>query len=134
MAQGMAAGVNPQQGEVWEAQLNPVLGRELMKPRPVIVVSASILERHALRIVVPLTTAQPKHRRVKWMVHVPRTAANGLDADSTADPHQIRTLDVAERFRSKRGEVEPEIFTQVMNGLFQCLGLPIILSTPPSQE
>ena len=56
---------------------------------------------------------------------------NGLENDSSADPHQIRTLDVAERFRSKVGVLEQELFPAVMNGLFQCLGVPIRMDLSP---
>ena len=50
-----------QRGEVWLADLDPVVGRELgRKPRPVLIVSADLMNEGSFQrvIVVPCTTAR----------------------------------------------------------------------------
>ena len=82
------AAVAPRQGEVWWCALDPVVGSEIAKTRPVLVVSIDEMNAQRARrsIVVPLTTTKrpagvPIELEVKGMLRV-----------SYAEAYQVRTV------------------------------------------
>ena len=87
-------------GDVFWANLDPTIGVEIKKARPVVVVSNNVInQRSQLTIVVPLTSnvdrLSPSH------VLIPR-GEGGLDQDSKALTEQIRAMD-KQRLTSKIG-------------------------------
>jgi len=95
---------NIQRGDVYWANLDPTLGVEIQKTRPVIVVSNNAINQHSqLVIVVPVTTnvtrLSPSH------VLLPRSEG-GLSADSKALTEQIRAMD-KQRLVTKIGTLSP---------------------------
>jgi mRNA interferase MazF len=71
---------------IYLAALDPTIGREIAKTRPVVVVSLDALNRHVETVVVcPLTTSL----HPAWRTRLPVTCA-GQSAEIAAD--QIRTL------------------------------------------
>jgi mRNA interferase MazF len=80
----------PRRGEIWWAELDPVIGREQAGRRPVVIVSSNdFLETGAGRAaIVPITT---KYRDLpSW---VPINPTMGLTKPSWALPDQVRTID-----------------------------------------
>ena len=80
-----------QRGDVFWANLDPTIGVEIQKTRPVVVMSNDVINQHSqLVIVVPLTTnvarLSPSH------VLIPR-GEGGLTEDSKALTEQIRAMD-----------------------------------------
>jgi mRNA interferase MazF len=78
-------------GDVFWANLDPTVGVEIKKTRPVVVVSNNVINQHSqLVIVVPLTTnitrLSPSH------VLIP-AGEGGLSQDSKAVTEQIRAMD-----------------------------------------
>ena len=78
-------------GDVFWANLDPTLGVEIKKTRPVVVVSNDVINQHSrLVIVVPLTTStarlSPSH------VLIPQGEA-GLGQESKVLTEQIRAMD-----------------------------------------
>jgi len=78
-------------GEVFWANLDPTIGVEIKKTRPVIVVSNNVINRRSrLVVVVPLTTniahLSPSH------VLIPQ-GEGGLSQDSKVLTEQIRAMD-----------------------------------------
>jgi len=78
-------------GDVFWANLDPTIGVEIKKTRPVVVMSNDAINQHSrLVIVVPITTntvrLSPSH------VLIPQDAG-GLDQDSKALTEQIRAMD-----------------------------------------
>ena len=92
----------PRHGEVWWVALDPVVGSEIAKTRPAVVMSIDAFSYLPVRIVIPLTTWQPRFARQRNRVLVQRTIANGLTADSAADALQIRAASL-ERFGARLG-------------------------------
>jgi len=54
--------MNPLAGEVWLVNLDPTIGDEIKKVRPVVVVSRDTIGVLALRVVVPVTAWQDRFR------------------------------------------------------------------------
>ena len=107
-------------GEIYYADLNPVIGSEQGACRPVLVVQNNYGNEHSPSIViVPLTrnlhkTPMPTH------VIIPRTF--GLHTDSIALTEQIRVIDRS-RFISYLGRITYEIQSAVDDALAVSVGL-----------
>ena len=92
----------PMRGEIWLVDLDPSVGDEMKKTRPVIVVSTNYIRGLDLRIVVPTTTWRVLFEGKFWFVKLEATAVNGLDSLSAANTFQVKSLST-QRFRRKLG-------------------------------
>ena len=82
----------PRYGEVWIVDLDPVMGSEIGKRRPALVVSNDQNNQYSDTITVLPMTSQPGRRRYLYEVVVPAGVA-GLSRTSRAKANMIRTLD-----------------------------------------
>ena len=106
------------QGEIWFANLNPVLGSEQAGRRPVVVVSGDTLnEILPIVIVVPLTS---KIKSYPTSVLVSPNRTNGLKKNAEAIPFQIRTI-TKKRLTKKIGYITPIELRDIIKGLFVAL-------------
>lgn len=82
-----------QQFEIWLADLNPQIGTEPGKTRPVLIIQTDLLNKlpHPSSIVCPLTT-NVELRSDILRVHLKKGEAN-LDQDSDVMIDQIRAID-----------------------------------------
>jgi mRNA interferase MazF len=98
-------------GEVWFANLNPTVGSETAKRRPVLIVSNDANNRASATITVVPITSQVE--RVYPFEVALRKGAAGLSKASKAQAQQIRTIS-RERISGKRvGLLSTEEMTQV---------------------
>jgi mRNA interferase MazF len=79
----------PRQGEVWWVALDPVVGSEIAKTRPALIVSVDEINRAPARlcIVAPITTT-PRESAVR--IELPRS--EGSARVGYVEPYQIRTV------------------------------------------
>lgn len=89
-------------GGIFWANLDPTIGVEIKKTRPVVVVSNDVINQHSrLVIVVPLTTntahLSPSHVLIPY-------GEGGLSQDSKVLTEQIRTMD-KQRLTSQIGTI-----------------------------
>jgi mRNA interferase MazF len=85
-------------GEIWLACLDPALGREIAKTRPVVVVSNDRNNEFSGTVSVLPVTSTHVDRIYPFEVFLPKGAAN-LPRDSRVKADQIRTLDKARLIR-----------------------------------
>ena len=111
----MLAG-RPQRGEIWLVNLDPTIGSEIQKTRPAVVVNAHVFDLLDIRIVVPLTTWQPRFANQRNKVLLSQSQQNGLDADSAADFLHVRSVSL-QRFVRKMGKLEAETLEEIVAGV-----------------
>jgi mRNA interferase MazF len=109
-------------GEIWHINLDPIVGAEIKKARPAVIVNVDEVGVLPLRIIVPITTWKEHYSQAPWMVQIKPTKQNGLDKTSAADAFQIRSLSV-ERFIHCRGELTPETMSAIFEAVQIVLGL-----------
>ena len=98
--------MTPRRYDILLADLNPAVGAEIRKVRPVVVVSRDEMNRHLQTVVVcPLTT----RLHPKWRSRLQVTCA-GADAEIAVD--QIRTISIA-RLRRKLDELPSQEAAQL---------------------
>ena len=106
----------PTRGETWWCELDPTRGSEIQKTRPVVVLSSSVFDALPMRIIIPLTTWQPRFSTQLNKVLVKATAANGLKNDSAADFLQVRAVSV-DRLTSKMGRLDATVLEELVAGI-----------------
>ncbi len=110
-----------QRGELYSADLDPVVGSEQGVFRPVLVIQNDIGNRFSPTIIVLAVTSQLQKARLPTHVPVP-AAGHGLDRDSVILAEQVRTLD-KKRLRERIGTLSPEYMEAVARALSISLGL-----------
>jgi mRNA interferase MazF len=96
---------DPRRGEIWYVDLEPTIGSEMKKTRPVVVVNSDAFRKHIpLRLVVPLTGWKPIFENKQYFVQILHSAQNGLKKDSAAAVLQLRGV-ALERFETTTGRI-----------------------------
>jgi mRNA interferase MazF len=106
--------MNIKQGCIYLARLDPALGGEIKKTRPVLVVSNNINNKfNATVTILPLTSNVAKCYPFEVIV---QSESTGLPKDSKIKADQIRTIDKS-RIIKKIGKVHPETLLKVMDAI-----------------
>ena len=79
--------------------LDPTIGAEIQKIRPVVIVSSDAVGVLPLRVIVPLTDWKERYASAPWMVQIRPSAENGVSKDSAADTFQIQPVSTARLVR-----------------------------------
>jgi mRNA interferase MazF len=92
------------QSEIWLIGLEPVVGAEMKKTRPVVIINNDELGKLPLKLIAPITDWKAHYAKALWMIHIPPDKTNKLKKDSAADCFQIRSVSV-DRFIKKLGSI-----------------------------
>ena len=114
---------DPQRGEVWLVELDPTRGMEIQKTRPAIVISSDVYARLPLRIVVPITTWQPRFAAWPYMIPLPQSPRNGLSRDSCANVLQVRSV-ARERLTKTLGSLTDAQMRAIVAGVALTIDYP----------
>ena len=104
------------QFEIWIADLNPQIGTEAGKTRPVLIVQTNLLNKlpHPSTIVCPITTNVKKEIKI-LRVHLKKGVAN-LHKDCDIMIDQIRSID-NERLINKVGDLPKNLIDIVKENI-----------------
>lgn len=105
-------------GEIYWAELNPIVGHEQGGKRPVLILSHDVFnERSGIVIVIAITSQEP---RAGYPLTLEITTAR-LPKRSWARIGQIRTLSV-ERLGKRMARVAPEEIERIVEGFNEIIG------------
>lgn len=108
-------------GEIYYADLSPVVGSEQGGVRPVLIVQNDVGNRHSPTVIAAAITSQ--NQKARLPTHIPVGAKScGLSKDSVVLLEQIRTLD-KKRLRERMGELDTGAMNRVDNALSISFGL-----------
>lgn len=108
-------------GEIYYADLSPVVGSEQGGIRPVLIVQNDVGNRHSPTVIAAAITS--RREKAKLPTHIDVQAATcGLTKDSIVLLEQIRTLD-KRRLREKAGRVEGDVLQRIDAALEVSFGL-----------
>ncbi|BAS28672.1 type II toxin-antitoxin system PemK/MazF family toxin [Limnochorda pilosa] len=116
-------------GEVYFANLNPVLGSEQGGVRPVLVVQNDAGNRRSATVIVAPVTSRLGKARLPTHVVLPASGL-GLEKDSVILLEQIRTL-ARGRLKGRVGAVDAATLQEVDRALGISLGLKLASPVPP---
>lgn len=110
----------PRRGSIYWAVLDPTVGREIQKTRPVLIVSNNEFNDVTdMVVVIPITSGRYSYRH--WVEVL--EAKSGLSKPSSIVPEQIRSID-QRRLRGKVGEVNIYTMRNAEQVIRDLLGLP----------
>lgn len=113
--------MNVKRGDIFYADLSPVVGSEQGGVRPVLVIQNDIGNKYSPTIIVAAITSQIN--KAKLPTHVEISAPEyGLPKDSVVLLEQVRTID-KKRLREKIGRFNDEMMAKVDECLKISLGL-----------
>ena len=108
-------------GELYYADLSPVVGSEQGGLRPVLILQNDIGNKFAPTVIVAAVTSQIT--KAKIPTHVELSASKyGLQKDSVVLLEQIRTIDKL-RLKERIGELDAPCIKQVNQGILISLGI-----------
>ena len=108
-------------GDIYYADLSPVVGSEQGGVRPVLIVQNDTGNRYSPTVIAAAITSQTNKARMP--THIPLAAPDcGLPRDSVVLLEQIRTLD-KRRLRERMGRVNGEIMGRIDAAIAVSFGL-----------
>lgn len=105
----------PRRGHIYDVSFDPVVGSEIGKRRPAIIVSNDLNNEHSQTVTVVPFTGQPGRRTYPFEVLIPHSIA-GLTSDSRAKCDQVRTVDKS-RLVVYRGALTHQYMLEVEKAL-----------------
>lgn len=115
-------------GDIFYAELNPVIGSEQGGTRPVLVISNNTGNRHSPTVIVAAITSRV-HTKAKLPTHTEVSDFEGLDKDSVVLLEQIRTID-KQRLKQYMGLMPDNIMARVD----KALAISISLNNRPERK
>lgn len=124
-------------GDIYYADLNPVVGSEQGGRRPVLVVQNDAGNEHSPTAVVVPITGKPRKNPLPTHVRLP--ASCGLEKDSLALAEQVRSIDRS-RLENRVGRAGESVMLEIGRALCVSTGIdggrprPLVLSLCPRCE
>jgi mRNA interferase MazF len=113
--------VTVKRGDIYYADLSPVVGSEQGGIRPVVIVQNDVGNKHSPTVIAAAITSQTN--KAKLPTHIEVTASgNGLLKNSVILLEQIRTID-KQRLKEKMGHLEDDLMEQVNQAMAISFGL-----------
>ena len=108
-------------GDIYYADLSPVVGSEQGGMRPVLIVQNDIGNRYSPTVIAAAITSQTGKARLPTHITL-RGALCGLTKDSVILLEQIRTID-KKRLRERMGKLDEDMMSRVDNAIAVSFGL-----------
>ena len=105
-------------GDMFYADLSPVVGSEQGGIRPVIIIQNDIGNKHSPTVIAAAITSQTGKTKLPTHIEI-GCGDSGLKADSVVLTEQIRTIDKS-RLKEKIGHINDDV---VMNKINNALGV-----------
>ena len=112
---------NVKRGDIYYADLSPVVGSEQGGVRPVLIIQNDTGNRFSPTVIAAAITSQTN--KTKMPTHIPLSASTyGLPRDSIVLLEQVRTID-KRRLREHMGRLDDAQMAMVNDALAVCFGL-----------
>ena len=102
-------------GDIYYADLSPVVGSEQGGVRPVLIIQNDTGNRYSPTVIAAAITSQTGKAKLPTHIDLPVEQSCGLSRDSVVLLEQVRTLD-KKRLREKMGHVEEQVMEKVDSG------------------
>ncbi len=109
-------------GDIYYADLSPVVGSEQGGVRPVLIVQNDIGNRYSPTVIAAAITSQTDKARLPTHIQL-HSEGSGLSRDSVVLLEQVRTLD-KRRLKERMGKLDDDSMYRVNQALSVSFGLP----------
>lgn len=110
-------------GDIFYADLSPVIGSEQGGVRPVLIVQNDIGNKYSPTVIAAAITSQETKNTLPTHINL-TSSGSGLAKNSVVLLEQIRTLD-KKRLKEKRGNAGEQAMNKVNHALSVSFGLPV---------
>ena len=111
-------------GEIYYADLSPVVGSEQGGIRPVLIIQNDVGNRYSPTVIAAAITSQKDKAKLPTHISVNATGS-GLAKDSIVLLEQVRTID-KQRLKEKMGSLDHASMGMVDRAIRVSFGLPIV--------
>lgn len=108
-------------GDIFYADLSPVVGSEQGGTRPVLIVQNDTGNRHSPTVIAAAITSQTGKARLPTHIEL-EASTYGLSRDSVVLLEQIRTID-KRRLRERMGKLDDKLMNKVDSAIAVSFGL-----------
>ena len=115
--------MNIKRGDIYYADLSPVVGSEQGGLRPVLIVQNDVGNKYSPTVIAAAITSRMGKSKLPTHIDIPGVNA-GLSKDSVILLEQIRTLD-KRRLKERIGELPPATMVKVNRAILISLGFPV---------
>jgi mRNA interferase MazF len=112
---------NVKRGDIFYADLSPVVGSEQGGVRPVLIVQNDTGNKHSPTVIAAAITSQINKARLPTHIEL-GARAYGLTKDSVVLLEQIRTID-KRRLKERMGQIDEDLMNRVDNAIAVSFGL-----------
>lgn len=117
--------IHCERGDIFYADLNPVIGSEISETRPVLIISNNINNQYSSTVtIIPISTA--KSKGIYPFEVFLKSDEIKLDNDSIAKVNQIRTID-KQRLKNKITDVNESLLMEIEKAINIHLDLNVSL-------
>lgn len=113
--------MNIKRGDIFFADLNPVIGSEQGGVRPVLIIQNDVGNKHSPTVICAAITSQINKAKLPTHIEIKRTKYK-LVKDSVVLLEQVRTID-KKRLREKVGNLDESLMLKIDKALLISLGL-----------
>ena len=113
--------VTVKRGEIYYADLSPVVGSEQGGVRPVLIVQNDVGNRYSPTVIAAAITSQKENSKLPTHIEI-HSDGCGLSKDSVVLLEQIRTID-KKRLKEKMGRLDDGSMGQINHALSISFGL-----------
>ena len=110
-------------GEIYYADLSPVVGSEQGGVRPVLIIQNDTGNRYSPTVIAAAITSQTGKAKLPTHIELPVEEDCGLTRDSVVLLEQVRTLD-KKRLRKRMGRVDERTMEKIDTAIAVSFGLP----------
>ncbi len=122
--------INIKRGDIYYADLSPVIGSEQGGLRPVLIIQNDVGNRYSPTVIAAAITSRMGKTRLPTHIDIYAEKA-GLAKDSVILLEQIRTLD-KRRLKEKMGHLDDAVMAQVNSAIAVSFGIGTAADNPPS--
>ena len=115
--------ITVKRGEIYYADLSPVVGSEQGGIRPVLIVQNDIGNKFSPTVIAAAITSRTGKTPLPTHIQVD-AKDSGLQKDSIVLLEQVRTLD-KQRLRTRMGALDEKDMARIDRAIFVSLGLPV---------
>ncbi|NLB30003.1 MAG: type II toxin-antitoxin system PemK/MazF family toxin [Clostridiales bacterium] len=112
---------NVKRGDIYYADLSPVVGSEQGGVRPVLIVQNDTGTKHSPTVIAAAITSQINKARLPTHIEL-GAQSYGLTKDSVVLLEQIRTIDKRRR-KERMGQIDEDLMNRVDNAIAVSFGL-----------
>lgn len=102
--------------DIYWVNLDPTIGDEIKKKRPVVILNSGHEKHLKLAIVVPITNWNPHWDKNPFFVSLEPNLSNGLEKKSVVDCFQVRATS-HNRFTKKIGKISRDEFALIKKSI-----------------